>query len=192
MDELKKHQNSLLVILLLIVVKFIFMPIIEWQNDVLNHVALQEKKLAKVERLIVNTELMKNALSKLHAESSVVHGFFYQDQDINTLQRAIQKDIEAKLKSNNIRINSAGWKKEVKKEGSEIVSMKLDLRVQGAADQLTAFFIAYQTMNTKFNISQLNMIFNSNKVHKNGRASANFSFEFFNVKNQVSSGGTDA
>jgi len=108
MHELKKHALALSLIATLIIIKFIFIPIADWQDDKQGQLALLERKVAKIDDLMLSKEKIVSWGAVLEQQITNLSNDFYIKQDGGKFKRKQQKLIEAEIKVFDLKMNNIG------------------------------------------------------------------------------------
>lgn len=164
MRELKKHSIALGLITLLLVLKFIFVPLIQWQDIQINTVAMLERKIEKVESLLLADNLLNeqhfvlsSALSNLEREI-----FFYQDESAFQLKQ--QKIVESNLSKSALKVSSIGWQTTVVLRKLPLLQFSLEYRVSGKTNKMVEYLIQLKGQDITPDVQALNFSFrNQNK-----------------------------
>jgi len=111
MDELKKNVFLLTFLAILLVAKFIYFPIINWQNSLYNEVTLLEKRVNKVKYILEQKNEIQSNNDKLTLSLSVTNDLFHPKQEQTKFQLQQQKKFEKILIKYKANITKFAWKK---------------------------------------------------------------------------------
>ena len=175
LEDLKKHQNALVLIALLIAIKFIILPILAWQDEVAARIELQQKALIKTQALIANEANIDLLLNSVQAQEQNLYAKYHSNDDIAQLKRDIQRAIEKKLDALGVKLQSIGWKEAPFDETKLINTVYLDYRVEGKAELVIEHLLALTLDDKPSQIASLKLIFQRSELGRikriNGRVS---------------------
>lgn len=110
MSLLSNKPLMLTLIGLLLAIKFVLQPIVEWQNKKVDDIFLLERQLNKGLGLIQNEEILKSQLSqvseRLKALTKTVLG---RDENVAAYQLRVQKQIEELMEKHDIVARNVNW-----------------------------------------------------------------------------------
>ena len=107
MDRSFSQKNLLLVLGVLVTVKFMLLPLLEWQHLELQELKAKIYKLQKMDHIIENAPKNEEQLRELAAKIDTLSPYFYSNSDKVKLE--IQDDIEKIFSSNNVAIERFSW-----------------------------------------------------------------------------------
>lgn len=153
---MKLTQNNLLVILgLIIFVKFVLVPVIEWQDEAVLQLSALHKRLNKSESFI-------NELPKLTSEKEKLASYLNQLKsnvdtysNISNYQIGKQKDIETLFKQNSLTIKSFNWQDTIETDkGSQL---KLMIQYSGMLKDFLSLHLQMSKFNQSVEVTNLGL-----------------------------------
>lgn len=141
MNELKQHQSALILILVLVLLKFVFVPWYEWQNQITTSNQLLANKINKSELLIENADEIKASVNMHKTQLDTLSQYFYQADPAEQVKLDIQKKIEAQLTSFGLQRNSIGWQNTYSYPNYPIKKHLLALSFSGETYQAIQFLL---------------------------------------------------
>jgi hypothetical protein len=182
MNDLKKHALALSFIAILFSLKFILIPIIDWQNEQINSVLILERKIAKIENLLLSDDLFNEQHTNLsNALSNIEHGVFsYQEESTFQLQQ--QKIVESDLLKNALKISSIGWGNVVELDGLPLLQYPLEYRITGKTNKIIEYLIQLKTQDKLPDIKALNLSFRNQNQGELGSISARVRVTYYMFK----------
>jgi len=186
MNELKKHTLSIAIIAILVFFKFVFMPIIDWQNEQLSTISMNERKIIKIERLIADEfEIIEN---KKLVESKLTQfkKFTFSHQPADVFQREQQKIIEAEFESSALNIRSIGWKAQLIIADTPITQFQIEYAFSGEAEKVIDYLLRLESKQPWLDLLNLQLSFRKQKAGGLGNLNARIrvGLHMLNAKNE--------
>jgi len=183
MNDLKKHSLALSLIALLLFLKFVLIPLIQWQDNQITTVAMLERKIEKVENLLLSDNVLNeqylalsNALSNLEQEI-----FSYQEE--STFQLTQQKMVENNLLKSELKVSSIGWQNTVELAKLPLLQFSLEYRVSGKTNNVVEYLTQLKAQDRTPDIKALNFSFRNQSQGKLGSVSARIRVNYYMFKN---------
>lgn len=183
MNDIKKHALALSLITLLLFLKFILIPLIQWQDNQINTVAMLERKIEKVDNLLLSDNVLNeqylalsNALSNLEHEI-----FLYQEE--STFQLKQQKIVESNLLKNILKVSSIGWQNTVELTQLPLLQFSLEYRISGKTNNVVEYLTQLKAQDKTPDIQALNFSFRNQNQGKLGSVSARIRVTYYMFKN---------
>lgn len=146
-------KAGLIIVLLLALVKFGLVPFYEWHDMTMQKIKVLQKNVGRKKALIgkekeVNDLFIKAETSFKQAASFYVRGF----SAAQSLQLALQKQVEALSSTFNIAIKSTDW---LSPSEGEIVQAPIEVDCEAPPNQLVKFIAAIETGKLFISIDRL-------------------------------------
>lgn len=107
------NKKKLLVILgVLVIIRLVLFPIIEWQNEQVSEIADKQTRLMKVQALVAQQEQLALTKAEIEAKSGDSGTYFYQVEAVEPFKLLLQKDIEKLFSDRDISITNFSWANE--------------------------------------------------------------------------------
>jgi len=156
MNELKKHSLLLGIVALLIIVKFIVLPVIEWQNTTVEANQGISKRLIKVKHILNNQTQSESMLARQSKKNDMVKMLFHEDTNPASFKLKMQQIVEKMLKDNEISITNFGWKKQQNIEVINAEENEFQIRFKGKLVDVITLMSKLEIENHLFNITGFN------------------------------------
>ena len=102
------YRSGLLLMLgILLVAKFIFLPVISWQDAQIQELTAKKRQFMKVSKMVANQPAYEKHISELRAKLTRAQQFFYEDN--NTTKLDIQRDLVELFQANEIEVTAFNW-----------------------------------------------------------------------------------
>mgnify|MGYP003650159803 CR=1 FL=1 len=131
MQTLRKHPWLTGLLLLLIGMKFILVPIIEWQNEQLLNIKLQTKRISRAELALANVDNNVKILNHLHSQNQKLDKLFYPFSEEASFKLQQQQWLESLIAKHQFKINNVGWVFSAKVLGQPLIKHQLSVSVEG-------------------------------------------------------------
>ncbi|REL30228.1 hypothetical protein [Thalassotalea euphylliae] len=178
MRELLNNKPLMLgVIAFLAAIKFILLPVLDWQEDKLTSIGVLEERLLKTERLLSNESKMAEAVSSLSVKVGGLDDLlFTQGQDVVQFQLGHQEVIEGLLSENKLSVKRTSWLMPSKTD--EYEEHKVEITVSGSFKQLMTSLLAIEGLKPKVALASYTMNISRMKASslRLGRVSGKITF----------------
>lgn len=154
--ELNKNQFLLSVLALLLLLNFIVVPAMNWQDaKVISNQRLvkQYQKTQQVINAIDKNQELKNTLSN---ELQPIKAYLYPELEQVKFKLQIEQEIEVLLSKNQLDLLSIGWQNAQILDGLKITKFDANLRVKGRTINLIHFFYELEN-NPKIQLNDFNI-----------------------------------
>lgn len=127
-----QNKPLLLVFLLaLILIKFVALPVSEWQQQQLAELALLDNKLEKTKRLVQNRQDLEAAFSAVEKPYQEFISRVPQTSDKQKYRLEFQQHIETMLATHKVQLVSFSWQGDKPLEHADISEARIELRLRG-------------------------------------------------------------
>ena len=138
-------KAGLIAVLLLVAVKFGFVPLYEWQDMTIQKIKALQRGVAQKKALIGREKDIDNLFIKAESSLKTAAGFYARGvSDAQALQLALQKTVEKLSSDCDVEIKSTDW---LPPSEGEIVQAPIRVRCEAPPDQLVKFISAIETGN---------------------------------------------
>lgn len=185
MQELKKHAALLVIIGLLSILKFVIVPIFDWQNDALLNIGLLEKKQNKIERLISNQKQAVGDDVKLSEIVNKSEAVFFVQHNESTFKLQQQKKIEDLLSKHNITASNFGWQATKEYVKISAKSYQLLINFSGQSYDVLALMLALETNPKLIGISDFNLRIKGQSKESMGMITGRFTLQLYAMNEGV-------
>lgn len=164
MADFKKHALALYFIGILILLKFIFVPLMDWQDVKIAEQQLEQRKLNKTLALLKNESTITSQLNNLDSLLNEVSPLFYKWQNEPEFKREEQQRIETQLSKYDLKSKRIGWKESFPSEGSSILKYTIEYSFEGSGYQVLNYLIDLKASKHLVDTPQLNFSFRGQKA----------------------------
>lgn len=181
---MKLNQNNLLLILsLIIVIKFVFYPIIDWQNEKIQKLSVVNKRLDKSIGFVNRLPTLQKEKEEMDAYLATLKLDVDTYQEISAYQLTKQKEVELLFSNNKLKIVSFNWQDIIATENGS--QLKLMVKYSGKLKDFIKLHMAMSKFNRSTEITNLGLNTRGQKENSLGVFTGNIVFVFnpFEVKN---------
>lgn len=186
MSELKKYKYPLLIIAILCVFKFIIVPVLTWQDNVIAENKLLQRKVDKINTLISDETELTNNLQTTQTELDNVTQYFYQYQPEQAFRLTQQKLIEQKLAEFELKSSTVGWQNVVAIPNTPLTRFQLQYSFSGQSEQVIAYLLSQQQQKQWQEIETLNINVRRQKAGRLGQMTVSTRISFYMLNKELS------
>lgn len=179
MNDLKKHAVALGAIALLVIIKFVFIPILDWQDNALTDIALQQRKVAKINLLVQSKDVLTDQETELIEHLQRLNKRFYSQQNGNSFKRKIQKTIEDDLKLRKLKIKNIGWQTTTDNPIAPLTQYSINYSFSGKGVDMVNYILAINASDKYSQVAVLNISFSEQRQGRLGYLSARLQRVFY-------------
>jgi len=178
-NDLKKHAVALTIIGFLVLIKFIFIPIFDWQNQQLAEMSLEQRKLEKVKLLMQSREVLSIQYSRLDKRLHKLNKRFYSQQNAEKFKRQQQKTIEAELKAQQLKIKNIGWQTTIENIDAPLTQYSVNYSFSGKGEDVVNYILSINANEKYSQLAVLHISFAKQRKGRLGRLSARLRRVFY-------------
>lgn len=179
MAELKKYALLLSFVVVLLIAKFLVVPIIEWQNAMVAEIRLFEKKQHKISSVLKNNAYNKQLNKDLNAELEKINQLFYPFQTDAAFKLAQQKEIEALLAKHKLILENIGWKVSSVFAAVSVIQYPVKIAINGKSTDIINFIGELDKYEKYIEVVNFNLSFQGQNNQQLGRLTGNLSLNLF-------------
>lgn len=184
MQELYKYRLELAVIGFLIFLKFLYIPIEEWQSDIQDKTEFEQIKLAKAERALRNSTNISDAQVKLNDYVKSAEGMLFDVDNESAFELQMQQAFEKDVADKKLKLLNFGWKSS-KISNRRLVKEKVaEIQVEGSLNNIIKLMTTLESNTKLHRISGLTSSIKRRGKNKFGRVTMRFSLHYFLKVNQ--------
>lgn len=136
-------QQGFLIILVLVIIKFVVLPFLNWKCDAITEIELLKKAVAHKKAFIDTESQVNRDLQNVKGAFERAAAFYYTDfSDIRAIQLKLQKDIEKICLSAGINVKNTDW---LHPSGGTIISVPIKIMMEADLNRLVKFIRAIES-----------------------------------------------
>jgi len=179
MTELKQHAWLLSLVTVLLLAKFIVVPVFDWQAEKLAKITLLEKKQSKIAQLLGQKNNATGTNSALTTVLKQVDGLFSPFQTDTGFKLTQQKRLEALLVKHKLTTQNIGWKTPSVFKNLAMVRYPIELRFKGQTADVIEFMVALEARSELIEINDFNFSFKGQREQNLGSITGRMTLYLF-------------
>jgi len=189
MEDLKKHALLLIILTFLLLAKFLYMPIIEWQNALIIEINTIEKKLRKIEGVLGNEEKILHANKQYEQQFAITKHLFFAQNSQATFKLQQQQMLEKVFEKSNIKITRFGWENTIPLVDLQVEHYPLKVYLSGKISDFVKLTTQLERYSPFIEVSGLVLVVkkqtSSNLGETKGNISLNLYAEYLPIKQSI-------
>lgn len=145
MAVIKQHGLLLSLMAILVIAKFVVVPVIDWQSNIIADIRLLEKKQAKITTVIATQDDNQKIGVKLSNIIAHVDTLFFPYQGESAFKLSQQKMLEALLAKHELKSQNIGWGIITPLDELSAVRYQLQMRFSGSSINVIEFISALES-----------------------------------------------
>ena len=168
MQELKKYQGLLSVLVVLLVAKFVVVPVFDWQESLYQENQANQKKLLKVKRLIEEQDQLLARDTLVSGALDGAEKLIFKVESEAEFKLTQQQFLEELLAKHNLRAENFGWQSGILLDEVNIKQLQLQLRFSGSIVDLVNFVAALEQLEQRYHVVNFNVNFSKGSTFFRG------------------------
>jgi len=181
-----RQMFLLSIVAVLLVVKFIIVPVLDWQNEIKTEIENKSRQLAKMERATDNVDDYQRHIKELNQSIEHQLKLFYPFSLESKFKIDYQKRLEAIAAEHNVLLTNIGWNSVLTVSEQRLEQYEVAVYYRGETIDFARFIKAIESTEQVTNVKDLNMSFRGQRDEKLGKISGNFVLNFYMVKGESS------
>jgi len=174
-----KHQLALAALVLLVSLKFIVVPLIDWQNTQLAQLTNLEKRAAKSQNVIANQGQISQSQQSINAQLEAINELFVNYQREGEFKLAMQQQLEQTVASNQLQINTSSWLPSIAVANNQLIRHQLRLNLKGKMRDFITLITHLESQTPKAELKSLNINIKGQKTDALGNMSGSLELAFY-------------
>lgn len=179
MNEIKKYAVLLIALSVLVVVKFVYVPIIDWQNDLYLQIKQQENKLNKINKVLSQKESVIQANALLETLLTKTTSIFFLQSEEAKFQLKQQKMLESLFEKYNLKSTKFAWKRTQKLTALTVQHYKLQISLKGRTNKLVQLMSVIESHTPYIEISDFALNVKRQKDLSLGNVTGNITLHLY-------------
>ena len=174
-----KHQLALGALVILIVLKFLIVPLFDWQNSQLAQLANLQKRAVKSQNVIINQSQINQAQQTINAQLKAVNSLFVDYQRESEFKLAMQQQIEQTIANNQLQINTSSWLPSITVANNQLIRHQLRLNLKGKMRDFINLITLLESKTPKAELKSLNINLKGQNNESLGRVEGTVELAFY-------------
>lgn|GEM_PF-1962522 len=169
MAELKQHALLLSIILILVIAKFVIVPVFAWQDEILSDITLLDKKQDKITSVLGQQNENKINNEQLNVLISDADKMFFPYQQESAFKLSQQKMLESLLSTHKLKSQNIGWQASTLLEGLTATRYSIMIRFSGQTADAIRFMGALESQVRRIEIKDFNVSLKGQRAENLGQ-----------------------
>jgi hypothetical protein len=188
MADLKKHALLLSLMAMLLVAKFIVVPIFAWQQQVVSDIASKQKKLSKVDNLLAEEQSFTLVNRELSEQLGLAEQLFYPYQSSAAFKLAQQQYFEGLVIKHQVDLSTFSWQNMSEDKDLQITRYQVQIKLRGNVSNIVTLITELEAQAQRIEVHNFNISLkgqNQQSLGKTKNARVNLRFYVRNQTNQT-------
>ena len=174
-----KQQLALGALVILIALKFLIVPLFDWQNSQLAQLTNLQKRAVKSQNVIVNQSQINQAQQIINAQLEAVNSLFVDYQRESEFKLAMQQQIEQTISNNQLQINTSSWLPSITVANNQLIRHQLRLNLKGKIRDFINLITLLESKTPKAELKSLNINLKGQNNESLGRVEGTIELAFY-------------
>jgi predicted PurR-regulated permease PerM len=176
---LASNKKPLLIVLfLLLALRFVMVPVIDWQQEQLDEIAAKQTKVEKADSVIARFPQLQQALEQVQQNNKQQLANYYGHESANSLKLQLQQELEALFLKHKIKVINFSWVAEIE---NPITEFRAKISYEGKTDDFAKLQLAIARYPKRINIAEWTSYINKMAENSLGDASGTILLTTYNV-----------
>lgn len=126
-----KHKLAFGLLATLLLLKFLLVPLFDWQNEQLSNITNLQKRASKSQNVITNQSQITQSQQRITAQLNAINSLFIGYKNDAEFKLAMQQQIEQSLANNQLQINNSSWLPSINVANEQLMRHQLRLSIKG-------------------------------------------------------------
>lgn len=140
-NDLKKNAFLLCCLAILLFAKFVYVPLIEWQDSTLSEVAQKEKRLVKVSQLLEDEKKLLVSLENVESQLNQFTPLFLDYSPEAEIRLSQQQRLEGLFRKHQIKPTNFGWQSSTQLDEVSLTKYRVQVRFDGLLVNVVSFLL---------------------------------------------------
>jgi len=184
MQPQNKRKLMLGVLAVLLVARFILVPILDWQQEQIKQITAKEQRLTKTNNIIARLPQIKVALAQLKQNNQQQQSHYFNQASPNTFKLQLQQKIETLFTQHHLKVTNFNWVAEI---DEQIAKARARITFEGSTKDFAMLQLAIAQLPKLLNTNQWTLHIKRMNDHSLGNANGNIVLTAYNIAPKVAS-----
>jgi hypothetical protein len=188
MADLKKHALLLSIMAMLLVAKFIVVPIFAWQQQVVSDIASKQKKLSKVDNLLAEEQSFTTVNQEFSEQLDLAEQLFYPYQSSAAFKLAQQQYFEGLVTKHQVDLSTFSWQNMSEDKDLQVTRYQVQIKLRGNVSNIVTLLTELESQAQRIEVHNFNISLkgqNQQSLGKTRNARVNLRFYVHNQSSQT-------
>ena len=174
------NQKQLLSILgLLLLLKFIIVPVLDWQNSLVEELSIKEQRLLKSVKAVDESKELTETLEQLTKKNEQLQSLLFEHKPDTEFQLKQQQLVEGIFEENEIEISNIGWSPKSYVEEWQLTKFELRINFSGNISKLQNVKLLLESQEKWVELSEFNFRFGKKRLGREITVSGNMKLNYY-------------
>lgn len=178
LQELRRHKLALSVIAVLVVIKFLLVPLMEWQEQKVSEIALLESKQNRMQQIFSNQQQLESYQLRLQQRLQEAQRYFLPLKDDSAFQLEQQKWLEARVNEHELKLSNIGWSPKLDMPELNAAVFRAQLSLEGRTLDVINFLQHLHSQSHYIEVRDMTINYSRQTARKLGRARVRLNLGF--------------
>ena len=179
METLKQYSVLLSLLALLLVLKLVVVPVLDWQEAQLTEIRQLERKQSRVDNLFDRLDEDSQLSRQLDTYLEKAETLFFPMQSASAFKLRQQKWVEQLVGKHQLQLKNIGWEKSVVIDSVQLERFQLKLTYSGKSENVLALHKDLESQPHWMVLDQINYNFKGQNQERLGQITARVTLHFF-------------
>jgi len=166
------------VLVVLLVARFILMPIIDWQQEQITQITAKEQRLIKTNNIIARLPQIHIALEQLKQGNKQQQSRYFNKASSNNFKLQLQQKVEALFSTHNLKVTNFNWVAEITEQ---IIQARAKITFEGTTKDFAMLELAIAQLPKLLSIKQWSLHIKQMNDHSLGNANGSIVLTAYNI-----------
>lgn len=177
--ESKNKRNLMMGMLaILLIARFILVPILDWQQEQITQITAKEQRLVKTNNILARLPQINSALEQLKQGNQKHQSRYFNQASSNTFKLQMQQKVEALFSKYNLKVTNFNWVAEI---NEQITQVRAKISFEGETKDFAMLQLAIAQLPKLLNIKQWSLHIKQMNEHSLGNANGSIVLTAYNI-----------
>jgi len=165
-----KHKIMLSLLTVLMLIRFVIVPIFSWQDEKVAKIQNSKQRIAKTENVIARLPQITSALKKLQLSNKNIESFFTKKKSLAAFKLQQQQQIESLFTTHGIKVKNFNWAADIPGKISE---SRAKITFEGKTSDFARLHLAIARLPTLIKVAEWTANIKKKRKRKSKKANNN-------------------
>lgn len=191
MEDIKKNAWLLSIIGILLVLKLIVVPIIDWQDGKIAEIRLLANKQYKIDSVLAREDGNSQLVEKLSSLVEQGDAYFWPIENESEFKLATQRFIQEQLNKYNLRMINIGVEQHTEFQDLNVVQYPVKVRFTGDTPDAISFFMSLESNTKRLSIETFSLSMKGQNEENLGSSNGSALVMFYAYESTLSNRGAE-
>lgn len=152
-----KNKLALGALGVLVFLKFVVVPLFDWQNMQLGSIANLQKRVSKSQNVIANQNQITKSQQRISKQLKAINSLFIDYKAESEFKLSMQQKVEQTIAINKLQINSSNWLPSLLVADGQLIRHQIRLSIKGNMLDFTSLITELESSKPKAELKTFNI-----------------------------------